>query len=360
MTRFSTVVGGAVLAALLHSGFAPAQEEESESTADTSRMPRAAVMAPRAHSALLLDVARAGEQLVVVGQRGSILRSSDGSTWQQVAVPVNATLTRLRFLDDKLGWATGYDGTVLHTADGGASWTLQHFDAGWAKPYFDVLFFDAQNGLLVGANGALLRSSDGGASWTPIETDALVDGPNLYNLIALGDGSLLMTGERGFLAHSTDQGATWRQLRSPYTGSYFGALAVGDKGALIFGLRGNAFHAPDIGAVAALTAADLEAMRNADFDPEAVKSGASPVTAVAGWNALANADFESLYGGDVTADGRVLLFGMNGHVMQADLQAQRIERLPVRPNNNINAGLVDGNALIVVGTAGVQKLPLSP
>lgn len=361
-TRMGAWMGGAALATLLHLGAAPAfaqDEEEAAGAADTSRAPRAAVMAPRAQSSLLLDVARAGDQFVVAGQRGNILRSSDGVKWQQVAVPVNATLTRLRFLDDRLGWATGYDGTVLHTADGGASWTLQQFDADWAKPYFDVLFLDAQNGLLAGANGALLRSSDGGASWTPIETDALVDGPNLYNLIALGDDSLLITGERGFLARSTDRGATWQQLRSPYTGSYFGALAVGDMGALIFGLRGNAFHAADIGATAVLTAADLEAMRNADFDPEAATSGASPITAVPGWIALASTDFESLYGGNVGADGRVLLFGMNGHVMHADLQNQRIERLPLTPDNNMNAGMVDGNALIVVGTAGVQKLPLS-
>ncbi len=361
MHRFSSVVGGAALATLLHFAAAPAfaQDDEGAMATDTSLAPRAAVMAPRAHGALLLDVARADDHFVVVGQRGNILRSRDGEQWTQIAVPVNATLTRLRFLDGKLGWATGYDGTLLHTTDGGASWVLQHFDAAWAKPYFDVLFLDAQNGLLAGANGALLRSSDGGASWTPIETDALVDGPNLYNLIALGDGSLLISGERGFLARSIDRGASWQQLRSPYTGSYFGALAVGDKGALIFGLRGNTFHATDIDATAVLTAADLEAMRDADFDPEAATSGASPVTVVPGWNALASTDFESLYGGSVGADGRVLLFGMNGHIMHADLQNQRVERLPLTPENNMNAGIVDGSALIVVGTAGVQKLPLS-
>lgn len=353
-------LGGVALAALLQiSAPASAQDEETEAT-DTSREPRAAVMAPRASSALLLDIARAGDQLVVAGQRGNILRSTDGDTWKQVAVPVDATLTRLRFLDDKLGWATGYDGTVLHTADGGASWTLQHFDADWARPYFDVLFFDAQNGLLAGANGALLRSSDGGTNWTPVETDVLMDGPNLYNLVPLADGSLLLTGERGFLARSTDRGTTWQQMASPYTGSYFGALAVGNKGAIVFGLRGNAFHAVDLGSAAVLTAETLEAMRAAALDPEAATSTVSPISEVAGWKALATTDFESLFGGTVTADGRVLLFGMNGHVMHADLQGGRIERLPVKPDNNMNAGITDGNALIVVGTAGVQKHALTP
>ena len=76
MTRFSTVVGGAVLAALLHSGFAPAQEEESESTAtDTSLVPRAAVMAPRAHSALLLKHLR---HFLTQGTRLQMISHADG------------------------------------------------------------------------------------------------------------------------------------------------------------------------------------------------------------------------------------------------------------------------------------------
>ncbi|TJY56667.1 hypothetical protein E4T66_19085 [Sinimarinibacterium sp. CAU 1509] len=334
--------------------------QDDEVGIDTTLEPRPAVIAPRSESSLLLDITRAGDHYVVVGQRGNILLSADGTQWKQVPVPNDATLTRVRFVDANTGWAIGYDGTVLGTTDGGEHWTLLQHDAAWGKPYYDIHFFDASTGLLAGANGVLKRSSDGGMSWQDIDTDALEDGPNLYNLITLGDGSLLLAGERGFLALSGDRGETWQRLKSPYTGSFFGALPINPSGAVIFGLRGNAFYAADLAQAAILTPEDVEAMREAAFDPEAATGAANPVSTVAGWTELASDSFESLFGGTLTADGTVLLFGMNGHVMQADLTQAKLSRLPLDANANtdinMNAGLVAGDSLIVVGTSGVQRL----
>ncbi|MES0873739.1 WD40/YVTN/BNR-like repeat-containing protein [Sinimarinibacterium thermocellulolyticum] len=355
MCRTYRVVLAASAALLLQPLATAAQGGVSE---DPSRRPRPALIAPRAASALLLDVARSGKGGVVAGARGNILLSADGRDWQQVAVPVDATLTRLHFFDERHGWAVGYDGTLLRTEDGGSTWTLLQFDPDWGRPYFDLHFFDRDHGLLVGANGSLLATNDGGRTLSPIESEAFEDQPNLYNLVALGDGSLLIAGERGFLARSRDRGASWQRLRSPYTGSYFGALPIGQSGVLVFGLRGNAFYAADLDAVEPLSAEALQALRDAALDPGAASSGASPVTEVSGWRALASEQVESLFDALVTADGRVLLVGMNGHVMQADLDGGRLVRLPVVPDNNMNAGIADGDALIVVGTAGVQRVAL--
>ncbi len=347
---------GAMAGAALLLSAAPASAQDL----DASRQaPRPAVIAPRAASSLLLDIARAGDHWVIVGQRGNILRSSDGRDWQQVAVPVDATLTRAHFLDARQGWAVGYDGTVLATRDGGQSWTLLRFDPDWAKPYFDLHFFDAQQGLLAGANGALLATDDGGRHWQAVESAALEDQPNLYQLVPIGDGSLLLAGERGFLARSTDRGASWQRLRSPYSGSFFGALPIGARGAVIFGLRGNAFYASDLAAAEVLSAQALQAMRDAELDPDLATADRDPVSRVPGWVQLHNDAFESLFGGSVGADGRVLLFGMNGHVMQADFTGARLHRLPLMPDNNMNAGVAVDGDLIVVGTAGVQRLPLA-
>ena len=363
MDRWGKLLLGAGMALLLgHSGLLFAAGEDSADDdvgTDTPLVPRPSVMAPRAASALLLDIAKAGTNWVAVGQRGDILLSSDGIKWTQVAAPNDAVLTRVRFVDPQHGWAVGYDGTVLVTDDGGATWRLSQFDAAWGKSWYDVLFFDPSNGLLAGANGALKRTDDGGKTWTDVTSDVLQDQPNLYNLIPLGDGSLLMAGERGFLARSKDKGATWKQLKSPYTGSYFGALAVGPKGAVVFGLRGNAFYAADIGAAAELTAKELAAIRAAANDPEAATKAAIPVSDVHGWTDMKSAEVESLFGGTVTTDGRVLLVGTNGHIMQADLAAGTLKRLEIGSDLNMNAGIADGDSLIVVGTAGVRRLPLA-
>lgn len=336
-----------------------AQQEEAASDdigTDTTLIPRPAVFAPRAASALLLGLVRTSSNWVAVGQRGNILVSSDGKAWKQVPVPADVTLNRVRFADDRHGWAVGYDGAILATDDGGQKWTLLQFDAAWGRPYFDVLFTDTDNGLIVGANGTLKRTSDGGKSWTPIESEVLADSPNLYNLIALGDGSLLLAGERGFLARSTDRGSTWTQLKSPYTGSYFGALPVGGTGVVVFGLRGNAFHAQDITKAEALSAKDLEALRAAAADPTNATSSASPVSAVKGWVRLANEDTEPLFGGTVGGDGRVFLVGQNGRVMLADLAASTLKRLDIGSDINMNAAIGDGDALVVVGTSGVTRV----
>lgn len=356
--RRSNRLLGAVAALLMLQPLAAAAQDAAVD--DASRQPRPALMAPRAASALLLDVAKAGGHWVVAGQRGNILLSEDGRDWQQVAVPVDATLTRLHFVDARHGWAVGYDGSVLGTQDGGRSWSLLQFDPDWARPYYDLHFFDTDNGLLAGANGALLSTADGGRSLSAIESPAFEDQQNLYSLVALGDGSLLIAGERGLLARSQDRGASWQRLRSPYTGSYFGALPIGEAGVLIFGLRGNAFHAADINAAERLTDEALQALREAQLDPDAASGDANPVSAVPGWRALASTQVESLFDATVTGDGRILLVGMNGHVMQADLDNGRLSRLPLVPDNNMNAVAAAGDALIVVGTAGVQRVPLAP
>lgn len=355
--RGLAIAGACAALAGLPALVAAQQEEDSEDVGtDTTLTPVPAVYAPRAAEALLLDVARAGSNWVAVGQRGNILLSTDGTKWQQVPAPADTTLTRVRFIDDTHGWAIGYDGTVLGTEDGGHKWQLLQFDAAWGKPYFDVRFFDAANGLLTGANGALKRSSDGGKTWEAVTSDVLADSPNLYNLTQLGDGSLLLSGERGFLARSTDKGVSWTQLKSPYTGSYFGALPIGNAGVLVFGLRGNAFYAADLSKATSLSAKDLEALRNAAANAEAATESASPVSTVTGWVHLASEDTEPLFGGAVGQDGRVMLVGQNGRVMEADLASATLKRHGIGSNINMNATQIDGSSLIVVGTSGVTRV----
>lgn len=77
-------------------------------------------------SSPLSGLARAGDRLVAVGQRGHILYSDDsGKHWQQAAVPVSADLTAVNFPSALQGWAVGNDGVVLHSSDAGATWRKQ-------------------------------------------------------------------------------------------------------------------------------------------------------------------------------------------------------------------------------------------
>lgn len=352
------LLASAIAAALAFPTWLHAQEEdegEVDRGPDTTLTARAAVYAPRAASGLLLSVARAGSGYVAAGQRGVVLRSEDGAKWQQMPTPADATLNRVRFVDDTHGWAVGYDGTILATEDGGKTWVLQQFDADWGRAYYDVQFSDTQNGFVLGGNGRLWRTSDGGKTWTPIESPVFEEQPNLYNLVKLGSGALLITGERGLIARSTDDGATWEQLKSPYTGSFFGTIAVSDNGLVAFGLRGNAFYLSDIATAPVLTAEELVALREAAANPEASSATTNPVSDVTGWTQLKSEDTESLYGASLGDDGSVLLYGGNGRVMKADLEGGQLVRQTLPTNINMNAGLATADSLIVVGTSGVQR-----
>ena len=123
--------------------------------------------APLAIDSLLLDGAAAGSRLVVVGERGHILVSTDdGASWTQAEVPTRALLTAVHMHDERTGWAVGHDAVILRTGDGGETWTLVHQAPEEELPLLDVWFRDERTGFAVGAYGYFLATDDGGETWT--------------------------------------------------------------------------------------------------------------------------------------------------------------------------------------------------
>ena len=208
--------------------------------------PMPAVPAPLAIESLLLDGAAAGSRLVVVGERGHILVSTDGGgIWTQARVPVRALLTAVHMHDDRLGWAVGHDATILRTGDGGATWALVHYAPEEERPLLDVWFRDARIGFAVGAYGYFLATDDGGDTWT-----ARAIGDDDFHLNALasaGGGRLFIAAEAGAAYRSDDGGETWRVLSPPYRGSWFGVLALDRNRVLLLGLRGHLLRSDDAG-----------------------------------------------------------------------------------------------------------------
>jgi photosystem II stability/assembly factor-like uncharacterized protein len=213
-----------------------------------------------------------------------VLLSDDrGKTWRQAkTVPVRVALTDAYFVNEKLGWAVGHSGVVLHTRDGGETWVRQldgwqaaqrvleeaqavaatdaegaagllrdaqrMVEDGPDKPFLGVSFANERRGYVVGAYGLALRTEDGGQSWQAIM--AHVPNPrglHLYTVRADGD-KLLISGEQGALFRSADAGASFSEIKTPYSGTFFGVLALGDDTLLAYGLRGNVWRSSDGGA----------------------------------------------------------------------------------------------------------------
>lgn len=233
-----------------------------------------ALVTPKALGAATLAVARAGQRLVAVGERGTVLWSDDGGArWQQARVPVQAALTAVRFADERTGWAVGHLGVILKTEDGGQSWVRQldgvqaaaallaaagnnerarrsaqrFVEEGPDKPFFDIEVIDARHGVAVGAYGLAFATTDGGAHWAPLPTAAAnPKGLHLYG-VRFVNGQWVVAGEQGLLMKSADAGASFAALASPYKGSFFGLLATRSGALVAYGLRGSAWRSADGG-----------------------------------------------------------------------------------------------------------------
>jgi photosystem II stability/assembly factor-like uncharacterized protein len=243
-----------------------------------------AQVSPLASRSLMQAVARAGDRLVAVGQRGHVVVSTDGGkTWKQSTIPVSSDLTAVYFVDAKEGWTVGHDGVVLHTANGGESWQLQldgrkandmlvasmerkvaaepasesakallaeakrYKEQGADKPFLDVWFSDARNGYVVGAYNLVFRTADGGKTWEPWFDRT--DNPKFFNLYSIRPvaGDLYIVGEGGLVLKLDAAAQRFKALAVPYKGSFFGVAAAGNA-VLAFGLRGNVWRSDNGGA----------------------------------------------------------------------------------------------------------------
>lgn len=215
--------------------------------------PRPAQLTAAATQAPLLGVARAGQRIVAVGDYGSVVLSDDeGQHFRQASqVPVSSTLTAVSFSDAQHGWAVGHWGAILHTADGGETWTVQRLDTQEDRPLFSVHFFNPNEGVAVGLWSLVLRTQDGGKTWRGVELPAPPEGGradrNLFATFVSPKGSLFVAAERGLVLRSDDHGQTWRYLSTGYKGSFWSGVALSDGTLLVGGLRGTLYRSHDDG-----------------------------------------------------------------------------------------------------------------
>ncbi|MDX1547235.1 MAG: YCF48-related protein [Rhodothermales bacterium] len=131
------------------------------------------------------------------------LAQGTGWTWQN-PLPQGNTLHAVHFADAASGWAVGDAGTILHTADGGQTWTVQ--DSNTARTLADVHFTDGQAGWIVGDRGTILHTGDGGATW---RAQASGTSFRFYDVEPLDALTAWVVGGEGTILRTTDGGVTW-------------------------------------------------------------------------------------------------------------------------------------------------------
>jgi len=201
---------------------------------------------PLVTQSMFLDITRTGDTLVVVGERGHIATSTDGTTWVQAEiVPTRSTLTTVFSAGGRL-WAGGHDTVILTSGDKGKTWTRQFYDIHRQQAVMDIIFTDEDNGIAIGSYGLYLRTNDGGHNWRDATVDEELD-YHLNSALNFGDGRWLIAGEAGYSYRSYDDGESWETLEMPYPGSMWGALKTSGDCALFYGLRGHVMESCDFG-----------------------------------------------------------------------------------------------------------------
>ena len=181
--------------------------------------------------------------LWAVGHDAVALRSADGgATWQRM-LDGRSLLKLLRARYPSHSGVEEQDKLRVE---------IERWSAQSATPevlptaFFDVAFSDANNGFLVGAFGLILHTTDGGKSWTPwIERAENERRLHLYAMAGSGD-QVYIAGEQGLLMKLDQAGQRFVRVKTPYEGSFFG-VDVGPGRLLVYGLRGNVYVSPDQG-----------------------------------------------------------------------------------------------------------------
>lgn len=138
---------------------------------------------------------------------------------EPLASEIEASLRGLSVVDRSVAWASGSDGQVGVTVDGGRSWRFRPVEGHETRDFRDVEGFSAERALLlaVGSPGLLLETADGGATWRERYRDerpeVFLDGFDCVGAVCVAYGDPI--DGRFLLVVSGDAGRSWRALPGP-------------------------------------------------------------------------------------------------------------------------------------------------
>lgn len=310
---------------------------------------------------ILMDIARAGDRLVAVGERGFALISGDGGqTWTSHATPVTRTLTAIAFEDDRLGVAVGHGGSLVRTEDGGDNWTEVPMEAD-SESLLGVTSLGGGRFAAYGAFGMYFDSTDGGKTWQRHSVISEDFDRHISHVLPVGD-KLLMVAESGNLAVSGDGGATWKRIKSPYEGSYFGATKLNGNGVVVFGMRGNVYRTDDLASLDLAALAEPESAAAADEAAAQASDEYDEGSMVEdeglelNWRKIDIDTTASLMAGKLLSDGRLLLVGNSGLMALSTDDGQSLELHWIPDGRGLAQVIEADGSLVGVGERGVGKI----
>jgi photosystem II stability/assembly factor-like uncharacterized protein len=135
--------------------------------------------------------------------------------WEPVNYSEDLSLTDVFFVDSQTGWVSGAGGTILHTRNGGATWTAQLGGEPRSadQPITHLRFVDETHGWAIQPAGpyvkALLATTDG-EHWSRVATLDVSAGLVDYAFTTPANGVYVNGNDNVVtILHTTDGGRTW-------------------------------------------------------------------------------------------------------------------------------------------------------
>ncbi len=184
------------------------------------------------------------------GNQGTVIKTTDGgATWTKLVVPDSADLDfrDIQAFDEKVAYVLsigpGERSRIYKTLDGGSTWTLQHTNRD-PKGFLDAIaFWDADHGLALGdpvdGRYVILATDDGGKTWTKIPDAGMPEALAGEGAFAASGTCLVVQedsnawfgtggGSKARVFRSTDRGRTWAVADTP--------IRSGNASSGVFGL----------------------------------------------------------------------------------------------------------------------------
>jgi photosystem II stability/assembly factor-like uncharacterized protein len=184
----------------------------------------------------------------IVSERTHILYTEDGgANWQVQFNNEDFILKSISFCDEKTGWAVGEFGYIYHTSDGGKSWEHQSGDFGFSEETGDIVggnflyavtAVDPSTAWATGIDGYVIRTTDGGTTWETVPDEVATT--KLFCVASDGKGIIITCGS-GILLSSSDNGKSFTAstIEPPIIyGWVYGLAERGDSSFVAVGKKG--------------------------------------------------------------------------------------------------------------------------
>jgi photosystem II stability/assembly factor-like uncharacterized protein len=177
--------------------------------------------------------------------------TNGGTNWDVINGVTNPVGGFYYFVDALNGWmfgasasTSGTNTDILHTTDGGLSWTTQASNVGTVKA---IYFSDVLHGWIVGRNALLMKTVNGGGNWTTLTNTNQNQASQFRSVFALNAnvcyfGSSVSGTSGEYILKTTNAGNSWISMQVPFQYDVFNVVFWDENNGWVSGDYGQIAH----------------------------------------------------------------------------------------------------------------------